>query len=193
MRYTKHILTEKGLSLTTLQAVGEELPFKSNYFDLVTSFQVLEHTRIPKKVLSEAVRVLKPGGYLYFVIPNYKSFWEGHYGIMWLPFLSRSKVFAKLYLKLIGKNTKFIEHIKFTTPKSVLKSLQDIPLTVSSLGDDIWEQRMYSIEFSNWALTGKLMFWVKLVDRLKLTSLAVALGKKLNLYYPIILIGKKTS
>lgn len=191
IRYSKHLLKEKGYPLTISKGVGEDLPFKENSFDVVASFQVLEHTRIPKKVLHEAVRVLKPGGYLYFVIPNYNSFWEGHYGVMWLPFLAKSKLLAKLYAKALGLNTKFIDIINFITPKSILQNLKDSPLKIISMGKEIWEQRMHALEFSSWGTTENLLFWVRLINKFKIISLAITLGRKFDLYYPIILFGQK--
>ena len=84
------LLDDAGVPRNLLRSVGEHLPFGDATFDLVVSFQVLEHTQIPEKVLQETVRVLKPGGYIHFVVPNYNSFWEGHYGIIWLPQFPRS-------------------------------------------------------------------------------------------------------
>lgn len=44
-------------------AFAEKLPFKSGSFDLAVSFQTLEHCQYPNRVVSEMLRVLKPGGY----------------------------------------------------------------------------------------------------------------------------------
>lgn len=56
---------------------GEELPFKDDSFDLVVSFQVLEHVRKPWKVVDECYRVTKKGGYALatvpFMFPNHSS------------------------------------------------------------------------------------------------------------------------
>ena len=41
---------------------GETLPFESGSFDLVYSYQVMEHVRYPERVLDEVRRVLRPGG-----------------------------------------------------------------------------------------------------------------------------------
>lgn len=48
-----------------------KLPYKNDYFDLVYSAFVLEHLANPEKMINEAVRVVKSGGYLVLVAPNY--------------------------------------------------------------------------------------------------------------------------
>ncbi|MBZ5580656.1 MAG: class I SAM-dependent methyltransferase [Acidobacteriia bacterium] len=75
-----------------VDAFGEELPFPDRSFDIVYSANVLEHTRDPERVFAEAVRVLRPGGVLHMELPNYLSYFEGHYmvlqpPIVWKPIL----------------------------------------------------------------------------------------------------------
>lgn len=43
---------------------GEKLEYQDNFFDVVFITNVLDHTSNPKKVVSEAYRVLRQGGYL---------------------------------------------------------------------------------------------------------------------------------
>ncbi|MGA7119468.1 MAG: methyltransferase domain-containing protein [Polyangiaceae bacterium] len=52
----------------TLRAYGEALPFGDASFDLVLSDNVIDHAESPSAVLSEIVRVLRPGGTLYFTV-----------------------------------------------------------------------------------------------------------------------------
>jgi ubiquinone/menaquinone biosynthesis C-methylase UbiE len=81
-----------GSSLTSLEiaarrldkgafaaAVGEQLPFRDGTFDLVVLDQVMEHVTDQKKVLTEAMRVVKPEGVIYIACPNYLRFYEPHY------------------------------------------------------------------------------------------------------------------
>lgn len=49
----------------------EALPFPDKSFDLVYSAFVFEHLDKPEQVIKEAVRVLKPGGNLLIIAPNY--------------------------------------------------------------------------------------------------------------------------
>jgi SAM-dependent methyltransferase len=46
------------------------LPFASESFDAVTMFDLLEHVPDDKKAVSEALRVLRPGGFLLISTPN---------------------------------------------------------------------------------------------------------------------------
>ena len=48
---------------------AQHLPFSSNYFDLVTCFEMLEHVDDPEVVLLEAHRVLKADGNFLVMVP----------------------------------------------------------------------------------------------------------------------------
>ena len=49
---------------------GCNMKFKNNTFNTVLNIQVLEHVFEPLKMVSEAARVLRPGGYAIFLIPQ---------------------------------------------------------------------------------------------------------------------------
>jgi ubiquinone/menaquinone biosynthesis C-methylase UbiE len=51
-------------------ASGTCLPFESESFDTVVSFQVIEHIDDANKYVNEIHRVLKPGGWFYLTTPN---------------------------------------------------------------------------------------------------------------------------
>jgi SAM-dependent methyltransferase len=60
-----------NLDFRTISPVEEApLPFPDDTFDVVTSFQVIEHVPSPQAYLAEAKRVLKPGGTLLCVTPD---------------------------------------------------------------------------------------------------------------------------
>ena len=54
-----------------LAAVGERLPFVNESFDLILSYDVLEHVEDPSSCLTECLRVLRPGGLLMAVFPPF--------------------------------------------------------------------------------------------------------------------------
>jgi len=49
---------------------GDRLPFPPGTFDVVTSFQVIEHVGDYKKYFSHVLEALKPGGLAIFTTPN---------------------------------------------------------------------------------------------------------------------------
>ncbi|HXG65792.1 MAG TPA: class I SAM-dependent methyltransferase [Blastocatellia bacterium] len=51
--------------------VGEALPFADDSFDVILSYDVLEHVEDPRWCLSECKRTLKPGGVFLLVFPPY--------------------------------------------------------------------------------------------------------------------------
>ncbi|NQT34942.1 methyltransferase domain-containing protein [bacterium] len=57
---------------------GMELPFDDGVFDIVTSFEVLEHLPDDEKAVAEAIRVLKSGGILFITVPNKWWIFESH-------------------------------------------------------------------------------------------------------------------
>ena len=58
--------------LLRVAAMGEELPARSETFDVVVAINTLDHTLEPEKIVQEACRVLKPSGLL-LINNNVKS------------------------------------------------------------------------------------------------------------------------
>jgi len=94
-------------------AVGEQLPFADSTFDLVVMDQVIEHVADQKRVLTEALRVLKPSGVLYVACPNYLRFYEPHYKIRFLPLTP--KFLGSIYLRLRGRDPVLLSQLSYTT------------------------------------------------------------------------------
>ena len=59
-----------GPNLRFAQASADALPFRKGSFDLVVSFEVIEHLRDYREFLREARRVLSPGGQFIVSTPN---------------------------------------------------------------------------------------------------------------------------
>ncbi|MFA6250086.1 MAG: class I SAM-dependent methyltransferase [Candidatus Shapirobacteria bacterium] len=53
-----------------LVADAEKLPFKNDRFGAVFCLEALEHVDYPEKVIEEAMRVTKPGGYVVILVPT---------------------------------------------------------------------------------------------------------------------------
>lgn len=185
------LLHERGqLAKRVVCGVGEHLPFSSASFDLVCSFQVLEHTRDPELVLDETVRVLKSGGWFVHVFPNYGSLWEGHYGLPWIPHLPKS--LARMYLSLLGRDLSMLEEFQLLTHGRVermLKNRRDVRIV--DWGTRLWEHRVRSLDFSEWAYLGRLKAALRIVHRLGLVEPAITLGRALRFETPIVLVGQK--
>lgn len=51
-------------------APGDNLPFKKGVWDFVISSHVIEHFYDPIKTIKEWLRVVKPGGYVFMIVPH---------------------------------------------------------------------------------------------------------------------------
>jgi 2-polyprenyl-3-methyl-5-hydroxy-6-metoxy-1,4-benzoquinol methylase len=105
------------------RGVGEHLSYKDETFDIISTYQVLEHVQSHSQCFSEFRRVLKKGGWLFIQCPDYLSFFEGHYRIPMLP-LMKKKLF-KVYLNILGKPTKGLDTINYITQKKIISFLDD--------------------------------------------------------------------
>jgi 2-polyprenyl-3-methyl-5-hydroxy-6-metoxy-1,4-benzoquinol methylase len=167
---------------------GESFNFQ-NKFDLIVSFQVIEHTQNPEQVFKQCYQQLKKGGQIYFVIPNYHSFWEGHYGIFWLPWLN--KLAAKLYVRLLNKSPAFIDTLQFITPRLIRELVNKSGFRLISLGEKEFLKRMTRGRFSAYGNTGKILPWLSLIKKLKLNKILASIALKTDVFYPIIVNAVK--
>jgi ubiquinone/menaquinone biosynthesis C-methylase UbiE len=172
-----------------LNAKGERIPFRAGSFDAVAILGVLEHVQNPGEVLAEARRVLKADGLIYCIIPNYQSFWEGHYGVFWLPNLP--KALARIYLRLLGRRVDFLGHLNLLNPRRMRRIMKSQDLNVISWGHELWRQRMQSSQFTEWGETRRLKKIVRLLKMLKLNRIFACLGEALDMYYPMVIIARK--
>ena len=58
----------EGHSMRYVEAGAENMPFDDGYFDIVTSFNALDHVEDVRASLQEMTRVLRPGGMLVLVV-----------------------------------------------------------------------------------------------------------------------------
>jgi len=77
---------EKSLDIRLCDIEKEPLPFNDNTFDVVYSKSFIEHLYYPEKFLEEAYRVLKPGGKIITLVPD----WQSNYKIYFDDFTHRT-------------------------------------------------------------------------------------------------------
>lgn len=108
---------------------GLKLPFKDNYFDIVTSLDVIEHVPEDGKYLKELYRILAPGGHLILFTPANSLLWSK------LDIKSHHlRRYNKLLLGQKFKTAKFkVQGIKYFNflmfpPMLLIRLIQKLPL-----------------------------------------------------------------
>ena len=78
------VARKKGLPVHAIdmEKLAEE---KAEYFDVVCSFQVLEHVPDPSLFIWECLSLLKKGGRLVYCVPNNDSFLKYQYNVLDMP------------------------------------------------------------------------------------------------------------
>jgi len=170
---------------------GRLFPLPDESFDFVVSYQVLEHVASLEHIFNECIRILKPGGLMYHVCPNYFSFYEGHYKIIWLPFFN--KALGRLYLKMLRRYSPYYETLNIVKPGIVAKALRHCynDVTIISLGRREFIKRFNreQIEKVNQKLLQKIL---KLLLRLPIAKKWILeIISRAHFYYPLTVIAMK--
>jgi len=171
---------------------GGKFPLPDKYFDFVVSFQVLEHVSSLEYIFNESIRTLRPGGIMYHVCPNYQSFYDGHFKVIWLPFLNKN--LGRLYLKLLRRYRPAYENLNIVKPKPIKKSLKNhenqielITLGRNEFLNRFSEEQIEKIDQEFIKKTLKILIKLPILKSAILKAIAIA-----NWYYPITVIVKKT-
>lgn len=72
--------------LSTADLENNGLPYEDNFFDVIYSKSVIEHFYYPEKIFQEIYRVLKPGGIVITLCPD----WEFNYRIYFEDYTHRT-------------------------------------------------------------------------------------------------------
>ncbi len=192
MAVCRRLLDHHGLSHDVVrEATGEAIPHPDDSFDIVYSSNVLEHVGDPAAVLAESIRVLKPGGALCFVVPNYGSWWEGHYGVLWLPHMPAW--LAKLYVRALGRDPSYVDTLNLVSHGQMERWLAPHRDRIENLdwGWSVFEYRLTTLDFSEWAalsVTKRVARWIHKVGLLRP---ALWLARHLHWETPLILTLRK--
>ena len=192
----RDLVTANGLDPDRIVgATGEALPFDDNQFDIVYSSNVLEHTADPKAVLRESVRVVKPGGVVQIVCPNYLSYFDGHYAAFHPPILS-NRFFCWWMKTVHGKDPSFAATIRTElnpvwARREIIALFETAPLDLLGLGQDVFRERMSDVDVGRWMALGKVGRIVRFAAKLKLNRLAAEVAIALQGWTPLIMTIRK--
>jgi SAM-dependent methyltransferase len=118
----------QALEPNVVNGVGEHLPFATNRFDLILSHEVLEHVQDDQAAISEAVRVLKPGGRLVIFCPNRGYPFETH-GVYWRGKYHFGNMPLANYLPRRWRD-KLAPHVEIYTRRDLAKLFEGLPVRI---------------------------------------------------------------
>jgi ubiquinone/menaquinone biosynthesis C-methylase UbiE len=179
-----------------VSGTGESLPFPDESFDIVYSANVLEHTADPKRVLTEAMRVLKPGGLLHMEMPNFLSYFEGHYMVFQPPILWKPML-AWWVKHIFHRNPAFAQTLQTQINpvwlrKTVSRLSRRYPLELISLGEDVFLERLSKpFKFETQATEGRTSKAIAVLQAVNRGNWLGRLIVALHGYYPIYLNIRK--
>jgi ubiquinone/menaquinone biosynthesis C-methylase UbiE len=176
-----------------LNGVGEHMPFPDQSFDAVISSNVLEHVADPAKVLAECFRVLRPGGTCHMVIPNFGSWWEGHYGLLWLP--HSPHWLGRLRVRLAGRDPDYVDTLQLITPGMMKRWIAPFfdRIEVKGWGQALFEERVQSLNFEEYSTLGLAKDLLRIGHRLGIINILLRLARIFRWETPIVLTFVKTS
>jgi SAM-dependent methyltransferase len=158
------------------QGDAGRLPFADNTFQFVSLLNVIEHVPDYRQVLAEAVRIVRPGGKLLIVCPNYAAFRnEAHYLVPWVPFFPRPLAMA--YLRLLGRNPRFFQsYIHYCTNWGVLNALRVLSTRPVSL-------EVLRLKHSELIASTRAKRIIFFIEKLRMLPI-LKMGLALNFYNP---------
>lgn len=193
---SRQILEVSGVDPARIvSGVGESLPYADDAFDIVYSTNVLEHVRDPARVLAEAIRVCRPGGFIQIVVPNFGSFFDGHYACFYLPY--QPKWLWKWWLRAVRRrDPAFADTLRtelnYWTVRKILKPyVRDGRVHLLGTGEDVFWERMATADFTAYGGLGRVKVVVDGLTRLGLVRLAARMLLWIKAHSPLIISLRK--
>lgn len=69
LRFAREEFACRGLEAQTVEGSAYTLPFPTETFDAIVCSDVIEHVQLPERLLTEALRILRPGGRFVLTTP----------------------------------------------------------------------------------------------------------------------------
>jgi SAM-dependent methyltransferase len=176
-------------------AAAEALPFADESFDIVYSTNVLEHTDDPARVIAESLRVLRHGGTFHMEMPNFLSYFEGHYMILQPPIVWKWMLPA--WVRLHGRDPAFARtmntEINPNWCRSIARKMQrSYDVAVLSLGEEVFLERLSRrFEFETTVVADKLGAVISAVRKLNARNWIGRSIVALRGHYPIYFTMRK--
>lgn len=180
----KKIKNIKDDNLSIINSGIYSIPFKENTFDFILMKDVGEHLENKNNLelaILELMRVLKKGGFIFIETPNYLFPFEVHLKVPMMPFFS-TKSNTKLIAKILNKNSNFVNHLNFTTPKMFENIFRDNNISFKNAYIDY--KLPYIIQNSD-NLSNRFRFtapFFRLLNNLKLNIFLIKIFKITKLY-----------
>jgi len=193
---SRAIFAANGLDPERIVRVEDDsLPFPNASFDIVYAGNVLEHTEDPLKVVEEAIRVLRPGGIFQAEIPNYLSYFEGHYMVPQPPLIWRWML--PLWVRLWGRDPAFAYTMRTEiNPIWCRRAVKGInkkyPVKLLSVGAEIFLDRLTRpFEFEMERTAPKLSKLVGVVQTINIGNWVGRLIVLAQGHYPLYLTVRR--
>lgn len=193
---SKELFAANGLDPSRIVRVGDNvLPFEDCSFDIVYSRNVLEHTDDPAEVFLEAVRVLRPGGILHVEIPNFLSYFEGHYFVLQPPLIWRWMLPA--WVRLFGRDPAFARTLRteinpIWCRRVVERANERYPVKLISVGDEVFLDRLRQpFEFDMERTAATLGRLIRVLQKLNVGNWAGRFIILAQGHYPIYLTVRR--
>lgn len=126
----------------------EKVKFLSNYFDLVSIFQTIEHIEKPLNLLREVRRILKPAGFLIISTPNASGWQAKLMGKRWFSYRHPDHFwfFGEKSLKLLLLKAGFVKIKKIKDPPRVYELGWLVKLLPYYLKGNFWQKASLKIQ-----------------------------------------------
>lgn len=175
---------------------GESLPFPDASYDIVYSSNTIEHCHDPVKFLTEGIRVLKPGGILHIEVPNYTSFFEGHYYVFIPPILFKGLL--PWWVKTVyGRDPSFAHTLRTEiNPMYLRRTIASIskqyPVKIISQGEDVFRDRLKApFVFQHKGVQNLIAPLIRTLQRLNVGNIAANFFILTRSHYPLYLTVEK--